>query len=71
MNVLIAMLALKILTLAGSTATTIGLVGLFAFRDTLGPHLVPLWVGGFLAIALGEGGTWLIARRNAAKTAED
>ncbi|MFJ7440118.1 hypothetical protein ACIQW5_20915 [Methylorubrum thiocyanatum] len=69
MNLLIVLLMLKLVTLAGSLATTAGLVGLFAFRDVLGPHLVALWVGGFAAIALGEGGAWLLGRR-AAATAE-
>lgn len=66
MNFLIVFLMLKLVTLAGSLATTAGFVGLFAFRDVLGPHLVALWVGGFAAIALGEGGAWLLGRRAAA-----
>lgn len=67
--ILIAIMLLKLLTLAGSIALTAGFVGLFAFKDTLGPHLVALWLGGFLAVAAGEGGAWWIGRR-AAKTIE-
>lgn len=66
MKLPIVLLILKLVTLGGSLATTAGLVGLFAFRDVLGPHLVALWVGGFAAIALGEGGAWLLGRHAAA-----
>lgn len=62
MTMLLTLLFLKLITLAGSLATTAGFVGLFAFRDVLGPHLVTLWVGGFAAIVLGEGGAWLVGR---------
>ncbi|CAO4163026.1 hypothetical protein [Methylorubrum aminovorans] len=67
--ILIAIMMLKLLTLAGSIALTAGFVGLFAFKDTLGPHLTTLWLGGLLAVAVGEGGVWLVGRR-AAKTIE-
>ena len=67
--ILIAIMLLKLLTLAGSIALTAGFVGFFAFKDTLGPHLAALWLGGFLAVAAGEGGAWWIGR-HAAKTIE-
>lgn len=67
--ILIAIMLLKLVTLAGSIALTAGFLGLFAFKDTLGPHLTALWLGGLLAVAVGEGGAWWIGRR-AAKTIE-
>lgn len=69
MPILIAIMLLKLVTLTGSIALTAGFVGLFAFKDTLGPHLAVLWLGGLIAVAAGEGGAWLIGR-HPAKTIE-
>ncbi len=71
MKVVFALLITKLVTLAGSLAITAGLVGLFTFREILEPYLIVLWVGGFLAIAVGEGGAWLIAQREAARDDEE
>ncbi|GLK54933.1 hypothetical protein JOD31_002093 [Methylopila capsulata] len=67
MGLTFALLALKLVSLAGSIATTAGFVGLFAFKDLLGPHVATLLIGGFLAIAVGEGAAWLVARNAKAK----
>lgn len=61
MAAMLALLLLKLITLGGSIATTAAVLGLFAFKDTLGPHVVPLAMGGIVAIIIGETGAWLIA----------
>ncbi|MFD1332323.1 hypothetical protein ACFQ4O_09970 [Methylopila musalis] len=63
MGTVAALLAVKLLTLSGSIATTAWLVSFFAFEDALGAHRWTLFVGGFAAIAAGELGAWLIARQ--------
>lgn len=69
MRILIAITLPKLVTLAGTIAITAGFIGLFAFEGTLGPHRTAPWLGGLLAVAVGEGGAWPIGRR-AARTAE-
>lgn len=63
MRSIAAMLALKLLSLAGALALITGFIGLFAFRELLGPHLLLLLAGGVLAVAIGEGGSWWLAKR--------
>lgn len=67
MNAIVAMLALKLVSLAGALATTTAFIGLFAFRELLGPHIVWLFTAGFIALAIGEGGSWLLAKRLASR----
>ncbi|MGH1417396.1 MAG: hypothetical protein ACRBCJ_00910 [Hyphomicrobiaceae bacterium] len=52
----------KIVSLAGSIASTVGLVGIFAFKETLGAYTSHLIVGGFTAIAVGELAGYVLAK---------
>lgn len=53
----------KLVTLAGSTATTAWLVSFVIFTEALAPYRWELLIGGFAAIAIGEGASYLVARR--------
>ena len=63
---IVLLLLLKLVTLGGSIATTAAVLGLFFFKETLGPQVVPLAVGGIAAIIIGEAGAWLLGRFAAA-----
>jgi hypothetical protein len=62
MKFVVALFVLKLITLAGSTATTLGFVSLFAFKDSLGLYTWPLFGAGFAAVLVGELGAYLLAR---------
>lgn len=62
MNSMIFMFILKLVTLAGSTATTLWLISFFAF-ESLAAYRWELLLGGIALVALGEGGSYLLARR--------
>ncbi len=51
----------KLITLAGSTATTLWLVSFVAF-ETLATYRWELLLGGIAAVAVGEGGSYLLGR---------
>lgn len=63
MKMIAAMLALKLLSLAGALALTTVFIGLFAFREILGPHLPLLLAGGLIALAIGECGSWWLTKQ--------
>lgn len=65
------LLALKIGSLIGSTASTAGFVGFLAFKETLGDYKWQLIVGGFALIAVCEGLSYLLAKRMAADGGDD
>ncbi|MFC3691435.1 hypothetical protein [Chenggangzhangella methanolivorans] len=65
MGTVAALLALKLLTLAGSTATTAWLVSFLFFTETLAAYRWELFLGGFAAIAIGELGAALLGRKAA------
>ncbi len=62
MGAIVGMFAFKLITLAGSIATTLAVVSFFAFSETLAPWFWQLLVSGFIAIGVGEGGALLLAR---------
>jgi len=53
---------LKLVTLAGAIAQTVGFVGLFAF-EALDPYKWQLLIGGTLVIIASEGTAYLVAKR--------
>lgn len=65
MNLLLFIIAFKLVSLAGAIATTVAFVGLFAFRETLAVHVPWLFITGFTMIAIGEGCAWLIGKHAA------
>ncbi len=65
------LLALKIGSLIGSTASTTGFVGIIAFKETLGDYKWQLIVGGFAMIAVCEGLAYLLAKRMQADGGDD
>ena len=68
MGTVAALLALKLVTLAGSTATTAWLVSFLFFTETLAPYRWEMFLGGFAAIAIGELGSFLVGKRAALAT---
>ena len=71
MSAAVALLALKLVSLAGSTATTAWLVSFFAFKDVLEPHRWTLLLGGLVAIAIGEGLSYLLGARLKARSEQE
>jgi len=63
MKAVAGMLVLKLLSLAGALALLTAVIGLFAFRDILGPRLPMLFAAGAVALAIGEGGSRWLARQ--------
>jgi hypothetical protein len=61
MPYVIAQFCLKLITLAGSTATTLWLVSFVAF-EALVPYRWELLGWGFAAVAVGEFGSYLLGR---------
>lgn len=60
MKTVALMLVLKLLSLSGGLVLLTAFIGLFAFREILGPRLPLLFIAGVVALAVGEGGSrWL------------
>lgn len=59
---LFVLFVLKLVTLAGALAQTVGFVGLFAF-EALDPYKWQLLIGGTLVIIASEGTAYLLAKR--------
>ncbi len=70
MSSALLMLGLKLLTLVGAVAQTVGFIGFFAF-EALQEHRLQLLIGGTLVVVVSEGLSYWLGRRLAAQTVDE